>query len=90
VYSEGVERVQIYLDVEELALLDREARTTGASRSELIRRSVRQTLGEQSITDRLHALDASAGAIPRLIAGADYVERLRGDLDERLRRQGLG
>jgi hypothetical protein len=40
-----VGRTQIYLTDEELQLLDREARETGASRSELIRRAVREKYG---------------------------------------------
>ena len=39
-------RTQIYLGDEELELLDRRARETGASRSELIRRAVRDAYGQ--------------------------------------------
>jgi Arc/MetJ-type ribon-helix-helix transcriptional regulator len=67
------------------------ARTTGASRSELVRRAVRNTFGEKTKAERLRALEASAGTFRgRRITGADYVDALRGDLNERLNRQGLG
>jgi Ribbon-helix-helix protein, copG family len=90
VYGDVVERTQIYLDVVELELLDRAARSTGASRSELIRRAVRQTFGDKSTAERLRALEASAGAFSgRRQAGADYVDALRGDLNERLDHPGL-
>jgi len=42
---DAVGRTQIYLGDEELELLDRKARETGASRSELIRRAVRDAYG---------------------------------------------
>jgi len=84
-------RTQIYLGDDELELLDRVARTTGASRSELVRRAVRNTFGEKTKAERLRALEASAGTFRgRRMTGADYVDALRGDLNERLNRQGLG
>lgn len=83
-------RTQIYLGEEELELLDRVARATGASRSELIRRAVRNTFGEKTKTEKLRALDASAGSWRgRGFTGAEYVDTIRGDLNERLRRLGL-
>jgi Arc/MetJ family transcription regulator len=91
VYSGVIRRTQIYLGDDELELLDRVARTTGASRSELVRRAVRNTFGEKTKAERLRALEASAGTFRgRRITGADYVDALRGDLNERLNRQGLG
>ena len=45
-------RTQIYLGSDELALLDRAARESGASRSELIRRAVHATFADTSITIR--------------------------------------
>ena len=39
-------RTQIYLTDDELELLDRKAHETGASRSELIRRAVRESYGQ--------------------------------------------
>ena len=80
----------MYLGREELELLDRVARRTGASRSELVRRAVRSTFGERSKDDKLRALEASAGSWrDRSFTGADYVDSMRGDLGERLGRLGL-
>jgi len=87
VYDGVVGRTQIYLGAEELKLLDRMSSVTGASRSELIRRSIRGAYGERTKSERLSALDASAGAWSgRGISGADYVDSVRGDYSERRRR----
>ena len=89
-YSGVVGRTQIYLSDEELLLLDREAALTGASRSELVRRAVRATYGRRSAEERLVALRRSSGSwADRDLTGADYVDRIRGDLNERLRRLGF-
>lgn len=83
-------RTQVYLHDNELQLLDRESRATGASRSELIRRAIRSTFGSPSTEDRLSALARSAGVWrDRTLSGAEYVDQIRGDLNERLRRLGL-
>lgn len=83
-------RTQIYLGEEELELLDRVGRATGASRSELIRCGVRRTFGEKTKAEKLRALDASAGSWQgRRFTGAEYVDAIRGDLNERLRLLGL-
>lgn len=84
-------RAQVYLGEGELELLERASRDTGASRSELIRRAVRTTFGEQGKDDKLRALKASAGAWrSRRTSGAEYVDALRGgDLNERLARLGV-
>ncbi len=83
-------RIHIYLGDEELALLDHAARTTGASRSELIRRAVRRTFGTLSTDDRLRALRASAGLwADRPFTGAEYVDAIRGDFNERLHKLGV-
>jgi len=90
VYSGVVARTQVYLGEEELAILERASRTSGASRSELIRRAIRSTFGDRTKDEKLRALAASAGLWRgRRFTGADYVEAIRGDLDERLRRLGL-
>jgi hypothetical protein len=90
VYSDVMGRTQIYLGEEELELLDRVARATGASRSELIRRAVRSTFGEKTKAEKLRALHASAGSWRgRRFTGAEYVDTIRGDLNERLRQLGL-
>lgn len=89
-YSGVVGRTQVYLGDEELELLDRAARATGASRSELIRRAVRSTYGQGTAAAKLRALDASAGSWrDRDLTGAEYVDAVRGDLNQRLRRVGL-
>ncbi|MFN2629785.1 MAG: ribbon-helix-helix domain-containing protein [Gaiellaceae bacterium] len=83
-------RTQVYLGTGELELLDRIARLTGASRSELVRRAVRSTFGERTKADKLRALEASAGSWrDRRFTGAEFVDSLRGDLNERLTRLGL-
>jgi Ribbon-helix-helix protein, copG family len=90
VYSDTMRRTQIYLGSEELELLDRVARVTGASRSELVRRAVRSTFGQPTKGDKLHALAVSAGSWRgRDFSGSGYVDSVRGDLSERLGRLGL-
>ncbi len=90
VYSDTIGRTQIYLGNDELELLDRVALATGASRSELVRRAVRSTFGQPTKADKLLALDASAGSWRgRGFTGSEYVDAVRGGLDERLRRLGL-
>jgi Arc/MetJ-type ribon-helix-helix transcriptional regulator len=82
-------RTQVYLGDDELDLLERASRETGASRSELIRRAVRATFGAKESSERLRALQASAGSwSARGPSGADYVDARRGDLGRRL--SGLG
>lgn len=83
-------RTQVYLHEEELQLLDRLSAATGASRSELIRRAIHGTFGQPSKSERLRALERSAGSWKALtLTGEEYVDRVRGDLNERLRRLGL-
>ena len=83
-------RTQVYLGDDELELLDRVSLATGASRSELIRRAVRNTFGEKTKAERVSALRASAGSWRnRRVTGTDYVDTLRGDLNERLGRLGV-
>lgn len=90
VYSDAMGRTQVYLGEEELALLDEVGRATGASRSELIRRAVRSSFGPRSPRDRLAALRSGVGLwSDRDFSGAEYVDVIRGDLEERLRRLGL-
>jgi hypothetical protein len=90
-YKDTMGRTQVYLGTDELELLDRAAAASGASRSELIRRAVRAAYGEGSRTERLQALEASAGSWrDRKFTGAEYVDAIRGDVNERLRRLGLG
>lgn len=89
-YADVVRRTQIYLDDEESDLLDRAAARTGASRSELIRRAIRTQYGKQTAQARLDALRDSAGTWgDRSATGADYADRVRGDLNARLDQLGL-
>jgi Arc/MetJ-type ribon-helix-helix transcriptional regulator len=91
VYSDAMSRTQVYLGEDELELLERASRDTGASRSELIRRAVRTTFGEGGKEEKLRALKASAGSWRgRRANGAEYVDALRsGDLNERLAQLGV-
>ena len=84
-------RTQIYLGDDERGLLDRLSRVTGASRSELIRRAILSTYRrELTREEKLDALRRSAGSwADRDFTGAEYVDAIRGDLNERLRRLGL-
>ncbi|GBE64918.1 antitoxin [Mycobacterium sp. MFM001] len=83
-------RTQITLTDEEIELLDRAAKASGASRSELIRRAIRATYSSGSKEDRTAALKRSAGSWRRRdFTGAEYVDAVRGDLNERLSRLGL-
>jgi hypothetical protein len=76
-------RTQVYLTHEELAILDRLAEATGASRSELIRRAVQNAYGRPSADERRRALAESAGSWrSRTFTGAEYVNELRGDPDD--------
>lgn len=84
-------RTQIYLDEAEAELLTETSARTGASRSELIRRAVRHQYGGVSSAKRLEALRESAGIWSRRTGtGADYVDDLRTDVNDRLDRLGLG
>jgi metal-responsive CopG/Arc/MetJ family transcriptional regulator len=71
-------------------VLDCASARTGASRSELIRRAIRERYGERDWTSRRAALRASAGAWSERedLSGEQYVEQMRGDLAERLQRLG--
>jgi Arc/MetJ-type ribon-helix-helix transcriptional regulator len=83
-------RTQIYLGPEEIELLDRATRHTGASRSELIRRAVRQTFGRIDKAAQLRALDASAGSWRGAsFTGDEYVNAIRSaGVGEGLRKLG--
>lgn len=90
VYSGGVTRTQVYLGDEELELLEQAGTATGASRSELIRRAIHSTFGRLPTSEKLRALERSAGSWKDFgSSGSDYVDRIRGDLNQRLRRLGL-
>jgi hypothetical protein len=90
VYPGGMTRTQVYLHDEELELLERLSAATGASRSELIRRAIHGTFGKPSKSEKLRALETSAGSWKgRELSGAEYVDSVRGDLNQRLRHLGL-
>lgn len=90
-YSDIMTRTQIYLDPEDLKLLDRAAAETGASRSELIRRAVRNSFGSAGSSESLEILRDTAGSWPGDDDGAAFVQELRsGGLNERLARYGIG
>jgi predicted transcriptional regulator len=84
-------RTQIHLTDEDVALLDRVASETGASRAELIRRAVRERYGvPSSIEERKARARSAFGAWKgRTFTGDDYVRAIRsGDMNENLRRLG--
>lgn len=87
VYNDVVHRTQIYLSDREVAWLDAAAARSGASRSELIRRAIRAQYGQESATTRRDAISASAGVWRgRGYSGAEFVDAIRGDVNERLER----
>jgi metal-responsive CopG/Arc/MetJ family transcriptional regulator len=84
-------RTQIHLSEDELVLLDAAAKATGASRSELIRRAVRERYGgEASLAERKARARRAFGAWKdRSFTGEEYVRAVRsGDMNENLRRLG--
>ena len=88
-YNDAMQRAQVYLGRDEVELLDQESARTGASRSELIRRAIRDRYGDADWATRRAALTASAGAWKdREVTGAEYVDARRGDLNARLERLG--
>ncbi|HEV8687879.1 MAG TPA: ribbon-helix-helix domain-containing protein [Gaiellaceae bacterium] len=84
-------RTQIHLSDDDVALLDQVARETGASRSELIRRAVRERYGvSSSLAERKQRARRAFGAWKgRSFTGDEYVRAIRsGDMNENLRRLG--
>jgi hypothetical protein len=82
-------KVQVYLGAAEMDLLAAEAVRTGVSRSELVRRAIRGQYGEGSVDARLSCLARSAATWRnRNFSGAEYVDMIRADLNERLARLG--
>ncbi len=77
-YTYIVTRTQIYLSDEEAAVLDREARSSGRTKSQLIREAIDHVyLQGPDAAGVLRAIQKSAGGWRRRLSGADYVERLR-------------
>lgn len=88
--SDVMHPTQIYLTDDEVALFRESEMRTGASRSELVRRAIRGQYGVQTSEARLAGLRASAGSWQdRTTTGAEYVEGLREDLNERFEQLGL-
>ncbi len=86
-YTDVVHRTQIYLDEHEVSALDAAADRTGASRSELIRRAIRAQYGDRTVASRVEALRSSAGAwTDRDVTGSEFVDSIRGDVNDRLAR----
>jgi predicted DNA-binding protein len=93
-----VRRTQIYLDEDQDRRLAERARTTGRTKSDLIREAVDRLLDEPLSEDEelarfRAAVDAAFGIAPYLEDGATYVRKLR-DIDrrrqERLEREWHG
>jgi hypothetical protein len=87
-------RKQIHLDESDVVLLDRAARASGATHSELIRRAIREKYGppeERPLDERLANLMAAAGIWKdRNFTGEEYVRAIRsGDMNANLRRLGV-
>ena len=77
-YTYIMVRTQIYLTEAETSALDRKARESGRTRSQLIRVAIDQTyLSPVDDAKILRALELSSGAWKRKESGADCVERLR-------------
>ena len=86
-YTNVMHRTQIYLDDREVSALDAAAVRTGASRSERIRRAIRAQYGERTVASRIEALRSSAGTwTDRDYTGSEFVDSLRGDVNDRLAR----
>ncbi len=90
VYSGVVGRTQVYLGREELELLERVSQSTGATRSELIRRAIRSTFGEPSKDEKLRALRTSAGSwkerVKRGRSRMKLIDRVAVDISGEVRR----
>ncbi len=78
-YAYIMTRTQIYLSEQETRALEREARASGRSKSQLIRDAIDRTyLQAGGSAALIRALAASAGAWKRRTSGEAQVERLRG------------
>jgi len=87
-YMYIVQRTQIYLTEEETRALDGEARSSGRTKSQLIRTAIdRMYLGGRTGRALLDALRRSRGSWQRSQSGGEYVERLRAGRLARLHRR---
>lgn len=83
----AMRRTQIMLTDAQHDLLREEARLTGASIGELIRRAVDERYDGIPDADRLRLFDSAFGAWDgRRESGVEYVERIRSGTARRLRR----
>lgn len=82
-------RTQVYLDDEDLELLDQATKETGATRSELIRRAIQRSYGRGQ-SDPLRVMLETAGTWSSGGSGEEFVEGIRNaGLGERLARFGI-
>lgn len=82
-------RTQISLSAADVELLERAERDSGASRSELIRRAIREHYGAPStLEERRQRARRGFGAwSDRRFTGEEYVRAIRsGDMNDNLRR----
>ena len=76
-------RLQVTLDDDLYDALQVEARLTGASLAELVRRSVSERLGVRGVADRLAILERTAGAWSDERSGVEFQKEQRGGLQDR-------
>lgn len=84
-----MQRTQIYLSETETTALDREARRTGRTRSQLIREAIEEKFvgPGASAEEFLRVLEESAGAWKdRDFTGQEYVAAIRSGFGERMAR----
>lgn len=84
-----MQRTQIYLTERESTALDREARRTGRTRSQLIRDAIEEKYAGPgaSAEEFLRVLEETAGAWQdRDFTGQEYVEAIRSGIGERMAR----
>lgn len=84
-----MQRTQIYLTERESTALDREAKRTGRTRSQLIREAIEEKYVSPgaSAEEFLRVLEETAGAWQdRDFTGQEYVEAIRSGIGERLAR----
>ena len=87
-YAYIMTRTQIYLSEEETRALERESRTTGRSKSQLIREAIDRVYLGREQSDLLRALKSGAGAWTRSGTGEQYVEKVRPGRLARLHKKG--
>ena len=83
-------RTQIYLTDQQRDEITRLARDAGTSGAEVIRRILDESLGlDDHVTERIAAVDATAGVLTDAPDWPDWLSSVRGtNADERLRELG--